>query len=125
MQPGKKVLSSRQDAQVLFPLIWNQYFRLPQKIETKKMKVLDDLEKTSTLKILDDIETVHREVGIKIGSKEDWCSQYKRLNHTFIIEDDFDAGDSLIPSVYVDKVSSIDTINIEECDFYIEHINIQ
>lgn len=74
---------------------------------------------------LNDIETVNREVGIKIGSKEDWCSQYKRLNHTFIIEDYFDAGDNLIPSIYVDKISSIDTINIEECDFYIEHINVQ
>lgn len=35
----------------------------------------------------------------------------------------FKRGDSLIPEVYVDKMSTSDTINIEECSFYIECLN--
>ncbi len=74
---------------------------------------------------LTDISEINREIGIKFGNKQDWCLQYKRLNHTFVIEDSFQSGDSFVPSIYVDKITSTDTINIEECDFYIEHINVQ
>lgn len=64
-----------------------------------------------------------REVGIKVNNIEDWVIQEKRLRHSFVMIGHFKRGDSLIPEVYVDKMSTSDTINIEECSFYIECLN--
>ena len=49
----------------------------------------------------------------------------KRLRHSFVIVGGFNKGDSLVPEVFVDKMSTSDTINIEECSFYVECANTQ
>lgn len=74
---------------------------------------------------LNNLTTVGREVGVKFGSSQDWCYQYKRLYHTFVIEDTFTAGASLVPQIYVDKLTSTDSISVTSCNFYIEHMNIR
>ena len=72
---------------------------------------------------LNNIIEPSREVGIRVGNREDWFPQLKRLRHSFIIVGNFKQGDSLVPEVYVDKMSTSDTINIEESNFCIECLN--
>lgn len=72
---------------------------------------------------LNNIDTPSREIGIRVNNTEDWFVQGKRLRHNFIIMCHLAKGDSLVPEVYVDKMSTSDTINIEECSFYIECLN--
>lgn len=74
---------------------------------------------------LNNIEHPCREIGIKVDNIEDWFVQQKRLRHSFVVVGYFKQGDSLTPAVYVDKLSTSDTINIEECSFYIECLNTQ
>lgn len=88
---------------------------------------LDALEapKTGDYKItinlqLNNISTPMREIGVKVGQQEDWLVQEKRLRHSFVVIDHFEKGESLIPAIYVDKMATSDTINIEDCNFYIE-----
>lgn len=88
---------------------------------------LDTLEapKTGDYRIivnlqLNNISAPMREIGVKVGQQEDWLVQEKRLRHSFVIIDHFEKGESLIPAVYVDKMVTSDTINIEDCNFYIE-----
>lgn len=74
---------------------------------------------------MNNIENPMREVGIRVGNTEDWFLQAKRLRHSFVIIASLKKGDSLVPEVYVDKMVTSDTINIEECNFFIEHLNTQ
>ncbi len=66
-----------------------------------------------------------REVGVRVKDREDWTIQMKRLRHSFVIVGEFNKGDSLVPEVFVDKMSTSNTINIEECSFYVECANTQ
>lgn len=72
---------------------------------------------------LNNVDEPMREVGIRVGDKEDWLPQYKRLRHAFVITGVFNRGDSLVPEVYVDKMSTSNTINIEASNFCIECLN--
>ncbi len=74
---------------------------------------------------LNNISSVGREVGVKVDEIEEWYYQYKRLAHTFTHLITVEQGVSLIPYIYVDKLSSTDDVVIAECRICIEHINVQ
>ena len=74
---------------------------------------------------LNNIDEPMREVGVRVKDREDWTIQIKRLRHSFVIVGEFNKGDSLVPEVFVDKMSTSNTINIEECSFYVECANTQ
>jgi len=86
---------------------------------------VDGTYRISTYLKLNNISNVGREVCVKVGEEEEWIYQYKRLAHTFTNIQTVEAGQSLVPYIYIDKLSSTDDIVIAECRICIEHINVQ
>ena len=104
---------------VINPVTWTPVY------QDRLLATQDGIYKITVHLCLNATYTTPREVGVRVKEYEDWVPQIKRLKHNFIIMGDFKKGESLVPEVFVDKMSTSDTINIEECSFYIECINTQ
>lgn len=59
---------------------------------------------------LNNISEVGREVGLRVGNKEVWDYQFKRFKKNMSIIIQANANTTLTPEIYVDKITSTDTI---------------
>jgi hypothetical protein len=59
---------------------------------------------------LNNIATVGREIGMRVGNNEVWDYQYKRFKKNMSIIIYANANASIAPEIYVDKLTSTDTI---------------
>lgn len=59
---------------------------------------------------LNNISEVGREVGLRVGNKEVWDYQFKRFKKNMSIIIQANANTTLTPEIYIDKITSTDTI---------------
>jgi hypothetical protein len=59
---------------------------------------------------LNNIGDVSREIGLRVGNKEVWDYQFKRFKKNMSIIIQANANTTLTPEIYVDKITSTDTI---------------
>jgi len=59
---------------------------------------------------LNNISEVGREIGLRVGNKEVWDYQFKRFKKNMSIIIQANANTTLTPEIYVDKITSTDTI---------------
>lgn len=59
---------------------------------------------------LNNIGEVGREIGLRVGNKEVWDYQFKRFKKNMSVIIQVNANTTLTPEIYVDKITSTDTI---------------
>lgn len=81
----------------------------------------------SGLIALNNLSSVGREIGFRITnqSQEDWFYQYKRCKHLFTTVITVNSGTNITPQIYIDKLTSTDSISISSCLIIVEKLNIK
>lgn len=59
---------------------------------------------------LNNVATVGREIGMRVGNEEVWDYQYKRFKKNMSIIIYANANTDIAPEIYIDKLTSTDTI---------------
>lgn len=72
------------------------------------------------------LSKVGKEIGIKVNSNNtttyDWYYQYKRLDHTYLLQGNFNAGEKANIDIYVDPLSSTEATSITSGYITVEYL---